>query len=166
MNIIFEIKGGIGKNIIATVILELLRKKYSKDKIIVISDSEAIFFKNPHADIVVGFDKRDFILDTYVHHQLYNCLVLIKEVYDEPNYISNKGNIYEVWAKMYGLEYNGEKPKLYLSEEEKLSPLKLNNKKPILVIHPQGGAILKDGENQLISHHTKPLNCFYPFLSI
>ena len=42
MNIVFEISGGIGKNIIATVILELLRKKYSKDKIIVISDSKSI----------------------------------------------------------------------------------------------------------------------------
>ena len=118
MNIVFEISGGIGKNIIATVILELLRKKYSKDKIIVISDSKSIFVNNPHADIVVGFDERDFILDKYVHHQLYNCLVLIKEVYNEPDYISNKGNIYEIWAKMYNLEYNGEKPKLYLSEEE------------------------------------------------
>ena len=53
MNIVFEISGGIGKNIIATVILELLRKKYSKDKIIVISDSKSIFVNNPHADIVV-----------------------------------------------------------------------------------------------------------------
>ena len=158
MNIVFEISGGIGKNIIATVILELLRKKYSKDKIIVISDSKSIFFNNPHADIVAGFDERNSILDRYVHHQLYNCLVLIKDVYNEPDYISNKGNIYEVWAKMYDLEYNGEKPKLYLSEEEKLNPLKLNNTKPILVIHPQGGAIIKDGENQLISHYIKPLN--------
>ena len=158
MNIVFEISGGIGKNIIATVILELLRKKYSKDNIIVISDSKSIFFNNPHANIVVGFDERNSILDRYVHHQLYNCLVLIKDVYNEPDYISNKGNIYEIWAKMYDLEYNGEKPKLYLSEEEKLNPLKLNNTKPILVIHPQGGAIIKDGENQLISHYIKPLN--------
>ena len=156
MNIVFEISGGIGKNIIATVILELLRKKYSKDKIIVISDSKSIFVNNPHADIVVGFDERDFIFQSAFNNDKVD--VLIKEVYNEPDYISNKGNIYEIWAKMYNLEYNGEKPKLYLSEEEKLTPLKLNNTKPILVIHPQGGAILKNGENQLISHYTKPLN--------
>ncbi len=76
MNIVFGISGGIGKNIIATVILELLRKKYSKDKIIVISDSKSIFFNNPHADIVAGFDERNSILNAYVHHQLHNCLVL------------------------------------------------------------------------------------------
>ena len=31
MNIVFEIQGGIGKNVVATVIVELLRKKYPKD---------------------------------------------------------------------------------------------------------------------------------------
>ena len=34
MNIVFEISGGIGKNIIATVILELLRKKYKLNQTI------------------------------------------------------------------------------------------------------------------------------------
>ena len=53
MNIIFEVNGGVGKNIIATVILELLRKKYPNDKIIVISDAKDIFFNNPHLDILI-----------------------------------------------------------------------------------------------------------------
>ncbi len=157
MNIVFEISGGVGKNIIATVILELLRKKYPNDKIIVISDAKDIFFNNPHLDILTDFEGRVDILEKYVHNNLDNCLILVKEVYNEPDYISSKGSIYEIWAKMYDLEYNGEKPKLYLSEEEKNTPVKLINKKPILVIHPHGGALAKNEHIQLISYYTKPL---------
>ena len=157
MNIVFEISGGVGKNIIATVILELLRKKYPNDKIIVISDAKDIFFNNPHLDILTDFEGRVDILEKYVHNNLDNCLILVKEVYNEPDYISSKASIYEIWAKMYDLEYNGEKPKLYLSEEEKNTPVKLINKKPILVIHPHGGALAKNEHIQLISYYTKPL---------
>ena len=78
MNIIFEVNGGVGKNIIATVILELLRKKYPNDKIIVISDAKDIFFNNPHLDILTDFEGRVDILDKYVHNNLDNCLILVK----------------------------------------------------------------------------------------
>ena len=187
MNIVFEIQGGIGKNVVATVIVELLRKKYPKDTLIVVTDAKDVFVNNPHIDDLFSFEERLDALDKYVHHQLDNCIIFVKNVYQESDFITGKGNIYEVWAKMYDLEYNGEKPKLYLSDEEELKfgdSLKENNgeffhltdgnyiggltmpkentnmvgKKPILLIHPHGGALQKSEDVQLISHYVKPLN--------
>ena len=144
MNIIFEISGGIGKNIIATVILELLRKKYSKDKIIVF----------------IGFQNQYFLIT----HMLIYYLVWLSSAKDrmregvENGYVLPKSLTKKVIPQLKTIINTNLEENLFnspirqfpstFSEEEKLILSKNYNTKPILVIHPQGGAIIKDGENQ------------------
>ena len=47
-NIIFYVKGGIGKNIIATVLLKLLRQRYSDSNIVLVCSHPSIFKNNPN----------------------------------------------------------------------------------------------------------------------
>lgn len=149
MNIIFEAQGGIGKNIIATVIIELLRKKYPKDTIVVIASFPEIFDQNPNIDYLYSCDNRIEPLERFVHNQENNCKVFIKDPYFEDDFINSRFDIYEIWAKICGLEYNKEKPKLYFNLEGR----QFKKDKPILVIHPHGGLLFHDNKQVRIDDY-------------
>lgn len=141
MNIIFEVYGGIGKNIIATAIVEILRKTYPNDNLVVIATHPEIFYNNPNINYLGGMDDKTELIENFVADNQHNCKFFVKNVYQESEYIKGETSIYKVWAEMFGLRYRGEKPKIYLSKEEK-KLAKVKSKKPILVIHPNGGGVV------------------------
>ena len=50
MNIIFESFGGIGKVVMSTVIVKLLKQKYPNDNLIVVTGHTSIFKNNHYVD--------------------------------------------------------------------------------------------------------------------
>ena len=50
MNIIFDVRGGIGKVIASTAFVDTLRQRYSDDKLIVVSSYPEIFKNNFNVD--------------------------------------------------------------------------------------------------------------------
>ena len=67
---------------------------------------------------------------------------MVLDPYHHSDLMTKKKNLIEVWADLYNLEYNGEKPNLYLPDEvyaECQAFEEFEKKKPILVLHPNGG---------------------------
>ena len=58
MNIIFEIRGGLGKSIMSTAVLKCMRKKYPDDYIIVITGFPDVFIGNENVNKVLNFKQK------------------------------------------------------------------------------------------------------------
>ena len=138
MNIIFESFGGIGKVVMSTVIVKLLKQKYPNDNLIVVTGHTSIFKNNPYVDHLYFPQSHPAINNLFIQNK--KAKILSKEVYLEDAYIQSKEHLLETWAKMYDLEYNGELPELYIDCTE-LSKFEFNEDKPILVLHPNGASL-------------------------
>jgi hypothetical protein len=146
MNIIIEIKGGIGKCIIATSILGPLRLKYPKDKIIIVSSHPHIFENNLNVDVVSSFKSFPSFYPKYIKNQ--ECIFFISEPYQHSDIINCKRSLYEVWFEMFGLEYKNEQPKIYLTPQELNKSKEIyKSEKPIFVLQTKGGDSLNEEYN-------------------
>ena len=138
MNIVFEVSGGIGKNIAATVIVELIKKKYPNSNLTVLASNTEIFQFIPYIDELDNIKNRQFYIDK--GHDYDKVMVL--DPYHHSDMITKKKHLIEVWASLYDLDYNDEKPNLYLPDEvyaECQAFEKFEKIKPIMVLHPNGG---------------------------
>jgi len=138
MNIIFDISGGLGKNILSTAVLKALRKGNPKANIIVLTSYPDVFISNPNINKVlvhgtaVGLYK-DYIMDK-------KCKVFVTDPYTCSDYLTESKHLIEIWCKLCEVPYKGEMPELFLSktEIEYFAPF-YKLEKPIMVIHPNGG---------------------------
>jgi ADP-heptose:LPS heptosyltransferase len=140
MNIIFSIDGGLGKSIMATAVLKALRKQYKKAYIIVVSAYRDVFIGNPNADKVIGFDQLNGVYAKYIMNQ--DAKLFVADPYHTSDFLTEKKHLIQIWCESFGIEYNGEMPEFFFrkAEKEYFEPFyKLD--KPILVIHPNGGAL-------------------------
>ena len=138
MNIIFDISGGLGKNILSTAVLKALRKGNPKANIIVLTSYPDVFISNPNINKVlvhgtaVGLYK-DYIMDK-------KSKVFVTDPYTCSDYLTESKHLIEIWCKLCEVPYKGEMPELFLSktEIEYFAPF-YKLEKPIMVIHPNGG---------------------------
>lgn len=138
MNIIFDISGGLGKNILSTAVLKALRKGNPKANIIVLTSYPDVFISNPNVNKVlvhgtaVGLYK-DYIMDK-------KSKVFVTDPYTCSDYLTESKHLIEIWCKLCEVPYKGEMPELFLSktEIEYFAPF-YKLEKPIMVIHPNGG---------------------------
>lgn len=140
MNIIFQIDGGIGKSIIGTAVLKAIKKKYNKANIIVVTHYPEIFIGNPNVNKVLKHDQLVGIHKNYIEKK--DCKVFVTDPYSTSDFITEQKHLIEIWCETYGLEYDGEMPEFFLRKAEKdyfQQFYKLD--KPIMVIHPNGGAM-------------------------
>ena len=140
MNVIFQIDGGLGKSIMATSVLKAIKKQYSKANIIVVSSYPDVFIGNPNVNKVLTHETMSGIYEKYIMGK--EAKVFVTDPYTTSSYITEEKHLIQLWCEMYGLNYDGEKPELFISKAEKQyfeSFYKLD--KPIMVIQPHGGAI-------------------------
>jgi ADP-heptose:LPS heptosyltransferase len=138
MNIIFDISGGLGKNILSTAVLKALRKGNPKANIIVLTSYPDVFISNPNVNKVlvhgtaVGLYK-DYIMDK-------KSKVFVTDPYTCSDYLTESKHLIEIWCKLCEVPYKGEMPELFLSKTEidYFAPF-YKLEKPIMVIHPNGG---------------------------
>jgi len=139
MNIIFQIEGGLGKSIMATAIVKVIRKRYKNANLIIVTAYPDVFLNNPLINEVHNINQ---INGLYLKHiQNKNCKIFVEEPYRTSNFILEKPiSLYKTWCDLYGLNYNGEQPEIYLSQPEidYFSPF-YKADKPLLTIHPNGG---------------------------
>ena len=48
MNIIFQIDGGLGKSIMATAMIKVIKKRYKNSNLIIVSGYPDVFLNNPN----------------------------------------------------------------------------------------------------------------------
>lgn len=166
MNIIFDISGGLGKNILATAVLKAIRNHYKKANIIVLTSYPDVFINNPNVNRVVIHGTITNMYKDFIEGK--DTKVFVADPYNMSDYITESKHLIEIWCDMCGVEYNGEMPEIILSKGEKdyfTQFYKID--KPVMAIHPNGGSIdqpLKyswtrdipaDIMNQVIDHFNK-----------
>jgi ADP-heptose:LPS heptosyltransferase len=139
-NVIFSVEGGLGKSIMATAILKVIKKEYKKANIIVITGYPDVFIGNPNVNKVLHQQQAVGLYKSYIQNK--DTKVFISDPYHTSDFITESNHLLKIWCDSYGLKYNGELPEIFLSKGEKeyFAPFyKLD--KPIMAIQPNGGGV-------------------------
>jgi hypothetical protein len=138
MNVVFEINGGLGKSIAATVVCSIIKKKYPKSKLIVVTHWKDVFLNNPNVDVCVKTGENLEFYSKYVENQ--EVLFLTVDPYSTHGYITQSKHLIQSWLDFIGETYNGELPELYFTpQEEQYYKQNFKTPKPLFLIHPNGG---------------------------
>lgn len=138
MNIIFQIDGGLGKSIMGTAMVKVIRKRYKNAHIIVVTAYPDVFLNNPHINECFKVEQMGGAYLKYIKDK--DCKLFLKDPYRNHSFLTEKEHLFKTWCKIYGLHYNNEQPQLYLTQPEidYFKPF-YNVEKPIFVIQPNGG---------------------------
>ena len=139
MNIIFQIDGGLGKSIMSTAMVEVIKKRYKNSFLIIVTAYPDVFLNNPHVDEVHTMNQVNGLYLKHIKDK--DCKIFVSDPYRDNDFILEKPtHLFKTWCKIYGLRYNNEQPKIYLSQPE-IDYFKPYYKtdKPILAIQPNGG---------------------------
>ncbi len=146
MNIIFQINGGIGKNVIATAVCEGLKKKYPNGKLIVVSGYPEVFVNNPFVDKCFHFNQTTYFYKEYLDGKDFE--VFCHDPYLTTSHIKQNEHLINTWFNLFGLVYDNEQPRLFLTDREvSFYRSKLMSDKPVLIMQTNGGA-----ENQALKY--------------
>ena len=77
MNIIFQIEGGLGKSIMATAIVKVIKKRYKNANLIVVTANPDIFLNNPNVFEVHNINQIGGLYLRYVKDQ--KCKIFIED---------------------------------------------------------------------------------------
>lgn len=138
MNIVFQINGGIGKCVIATAVCEAIKKEYPKSKLIVISGYPDVFLNNPNVDRAFNFNSVSYFYEEYIEDK--EIKILAHDPYLQTEHIEQKEHLIKTWCEMFKIPYNGELPRIYLTDREiKFFGNKFNSDKPLFLLQTNGG---------------------------
>jgi ADP-heptose:LPS heptosyltransferase len=139
-NVIFQISGGLGKSIMATAVLKVIKNEYKKANIIVVTSFPDVFIGNPNVNKVLHEQQAVGLYQNYIHNK--NTKVFISDPYLTSDFITESNHLIKIWCELYGLKYNGESPEIFISKGEKeyFAPF-YQLDKPIMAIQPNGGAV-------------------------
>ena len=137
--IVFQISGGIGKNVIATSVARAINMQYPDKKIVILTAHPDIWINNPRIHRVIQFGQTAYFYDDYIKDR--DTLIFAHDPYGSPDAIYRRKHLSQVWCELCNVKYQGEKPELYFTHlENDQVALLLNKTKPILIIQPFGGA--------------------------
>jgi hypothetical protein len=152
--VIVHFEGGLGKHVAGTAILEGVAKKYPDRKIILVCGYPEVFLWNPYCHRVYGLGNTPYFYYDYIKDK--DSIILKAEPYSNTHHIHQRQHLIESWFEVFGLDYDGEVPKLYTPYRmaELVLQKYANRGKPIMVIHTNGGPYNSDNNyeaNQLVS---------------
>lgn len=137
--IIFQIEGGIGKNILSTSVVRAINKQYPDKKIIIVTAWPEIWLCNPRVEKVIQFGQTSYFYKDYIENK--DSLLFLQDPYKQSDAIYRIKHLSQIWCEMIDVKWDGEKPELYFTnlEFDFVSTI-INKNKPILLIHAFGGA--------------------------
>lgn len=144
--IIFNIAGGVGKNIVATAVVHSIKKAYPKATIIISSPWKDVWQHNPNISQVINLETTpNFCADFLYKKNVKMCFL---DPYNDPDFINRKEHIIDVWCRLCGVESITKIPELYFTEDEKQKTKEKlfdriseeEKQKPLFFIQPSGGA--------------------------
>ena len=139
MNIIFQIDGGLGKSIMATAMIKVIKKRYKNSNLIIVSGYPDVFLNNPNVSEIYTPNQVNGLFNKFIKDQ--KCKIFVADPYRHGDFILEKPiNLLKTWCEIFGLRYNNEQPQIYLSQPE-IDYFKPYYKtdKPILAIQSNGG---------------------------
>ncbi len=142
MTVVFHIEGGLGKHIMATAILQVIRRYHPTATLHIVCAYPDVFKHNPLVDRVHKNGKHGNFYETYIRGNEANCQIYYSDPYHHTDYILMKDHLFKIWCRQWGMEYNGESPQLFFQKPEiDYFTSFYKGDKPILVIQPNGGPV-------------------------
>lgn len=139
MNVIFQINGGLGKNVMATAVCEAIKLKYPESNLIVITGYTDVFLNNPNVDRCITLQQSKYFYQDYIEGK--DVLYFGQEPYLTTSYIKNEANLIEIWCKMYDLPIPKLAGEIFLTKREiDFYSRKYTFNKPILALQTNGNA--------------------------
>ena len=137
--VIFHVEGGHGKCVMATAVCRAIKKAYPDRKLIVVTSWDGPFFYNPDVWRFYTFGQMQYFFDDYIKA---DTKIFRQEVYHTEDHILQRKHLTQSWCDMYGIPYDGYKPKIYLNPREieiardKIKP----DNRPIMLLQTHGGS--------------------------
>ena len=143
--IIFNISGGVGKNIMATAVVSALKEAHPDRSIIITSPYSFVWQNNPNVQEVVNIEKtasfyRDYLKDT-------DTLIFRHDPYHTEDFVYQRKHLIEIWSELCKAQTRKPlRPELFFTEEE-IGKIKKRlfhdpkDKRPIFMIQTSGGYI-------------------------
>jgi hypothetical protein len=169
---IFHIQGGLGKHVAATAVAQAIKKNHPDRQLIVVCAYPDVFLNLDFVDRVYMIGGTQYFYQEYVHEK--DSIIFHNEPYYTTNHVHKKKRLIENWCDMYGLKYDGELPKVKFNTLQfNLSKSFWTKKKPIMVIHTNGGLMSLDAKpyawtrdmpfdiaQQLVDHYKKDYHIY------
>tara|TARA_Y100000361_G_scaffold36945_1_gene31550 strand:+ start:276 stop:1142 length:867 start_codon:yes stop_codon:yes gene_type:complete len=139
MNVIFDVRGGIGKVIASTAVVAGIRKRHTKDKIIVVSPFPEIYKNNFNIDHNYHLDDISTIYNLHIKNQRVQYYA--QEPYLTDGFLNREMDLVTSWYSLYDMHHiNKENPAIYLDEsEDEIAKRAFKTGNPILALHTHGG---------------------------
>ncbi len=133
--LLFECLGDREKNILGTVIVGLLAKKYPARNIIVVSNTMEVWLHNPLIYRVFPHGGTPYFYEDYIEGK--DTIVFRQDPFKTSDFIHQDTHILTLWAELCGVTYTNEKPELYFTQREKEIITKLTSRdKPVVIFNP------------------------------
>ena len=103
-NVVFIVDGGLGKCIMATVVVRNIKKKYPDKKLIVICGYPDVFLNNPHVHKVYSFGNALYFYRDYIEDS--KSLILKIEPYLHIKYLYREWHLTHAWCETLGVPFD------------------------------------------------------------
>lgn len=136
---VWQIQGGLGKNVAATALLKSIKETYPDRKLIVVASWPQVFLNNPHVDRVYNGGSIPHFYEDYIEEK--DVIICTQEPYHQTGHITKKQHILQSWCELLGIEYKNQQPQLFYNYAEQKAYQQEPSSKPILLIHTSGGPL-------------------------
>ena len=138
---IFQVMGGLGKNIAATAVAQVIKKAYPDRELVCLVSWPELWANLPFVYRVFPLGNVQYFYDEYVNGK--DSLFFLQEPYFTSTHINKTHRLVESWCLMHGLTYQGEQPILKINAEQKKAIRAFYEPKfegkPFLLVHTNGG---------------------------
>lgn len=142
---IFHLQGGIGKHVAATAVAKAIKNNYPDRKLIVVCAYPDIFINLSFVDRVFLLGGTQYFYQEYIQDK--DSLIFHHEPYYTTNHIHKRKRLIENWCEMHRLKFDNERPEVKFNKLQwDLSRKFWLRKKPIMVIHTNGGPMTTDAK--------------------
>ena len=139
--IIVSIRGGIGKNILATAVVKAIKKQYSDMNIVILTAYKDIWLYNPNVFRCYNFHEATYFHENFIKDKS-NIKIFSLEPYEAEEYILKKQHLITTWCKLFGIKYDNEQPEVFFNQREiDFMRNTYTRNEPIFLIQTNGGGV-------------------------
>jgi hypothetical protein len=109
--VVFPVDGGLGKNIMGSVVVRNIRKQYPEAALVVIAGYPNVFQYNPHVQRTIMFQDARYVYEDYIKPG--KALVLRQEPYIHPEYLARHWHLTRAWCDAVGVGFDNVVPEVH-----------------------------------------------------
>ena len=134
------VRGGSGKNLMATVVVRNLRKAHPTVPITVVTGFPDVFKNNPNVNRILPFKNPANFYDDHIRDR--RTQVISNDPYLSPDYIYREQHLVDVWCGLAGVPCDSHQPDIFLSKDELRDGEAFLNEanRPVLLMQITGGS--------------------------